>query len=751
MMVSKKNLWLAGCMLLCLQSYAANLPDSSESETALATQAPMPRARQTLPPSLEQSRFNLSPTNKPRTDLMPPQQPTAANNGSKSMDAISDCKDMNVLATHHGNALADYLTGLPDYECHYGLFSLTAAQAAQVYSAGNFSAVAQRFALEARIYNADNRTLVNLLIYLRAGYYLAGNNTIPKPSSSLLATLRVPIRQLVDGDILFRDNAEAPTSASETLKLITNMADETYYLSSMKNLILRYTSSVNNPYAAEALRHATAAGGFTGALTVFFYAHGRDEGRSILQNDMSYATALNNFVVSNTPALIGTETAYQLTDAANEAFRFFRYPAQKNNIKAMTQELLAGSSMTGPSSELWMAGAVSVKHNDNANCAEYGTCNFTTRLVDAVLKNTYACSPSLSIRAQDMNLAQMQASCSRLKIQESYFHQILQTGGKPVANDRNASLEVVVFNDYRNYNKYAAALYDISTNNGGVYLEGSPHIIGNQARLIAHQASWMRPQFRIWNLEHEYLHYLDGRFNMYGNFGTSTAKPTVWWIEGLAEYLSKKNDNQEAINVSHTRRYRLSHIFGNHYAMNDYQLRAYRWGYMATRFMFERHRRDVDAIVGRFRVGDYAGYQNIMAHIGNRYDNEFAVWARSSSAKTDPMLPNDKQLPLCTSPRYLGKNCTISGFASADRAYAFIRLPVGARNLKLTTSGGSGDVDLYLSLNGYPTQTWYGAASKRLGNLESIAITSPTSERWYYIMLSARQPFRGVNLSATYD
>jgi microbial collagenase len=35
-----------------------------------------------------------------------------------------------------------------------------------------------------------------------------------------------------------------------------------------------------------------------------------------------------------------------------------------------------------------------------------------------------------------------------------------------------------------------------------------------------------------WNLEHEYVHYLDGRFDMEGDFAAATAKPTVWWIEG---------------------------------------------------------------------------------------------------------------------------------------------------------------------------------------------------------------------------
>ncbi|WP_253273732.1 M9 family metallopeptidase [Collimonas arenae] len=723
----------------------------ASEEPAIPHQAPMPRARQSLPPSPEQSKYNLPPSNKPRTDLNDAKTRPGAGNRVKRMATTPDCKDMDILAAYDGSALADYIANLPDYECHYGLFSLNATQAAKVYSASNFNAVANRFSQEAGIYNASNRAMVNLLIYLRAGYYLASGNVIPNPSASLVSVLRPPIKQLVDGNVLFKTNSVAPSTAGETMKLITNMSDEAYYLSTMKNLVLRYTNTASNPDAAQALRQPSAAGGFTGVLTVIFYAHGRSDGRPLLQNDVSYPTALNNFVVNNKSALQATETAYQLTDAANEAFRFFQYPAQKAGVKAMIQNLLATTTMTGADSDLWLAAAIAVKYNDNANCAEYGTCDFEARLANAVLKNKYTCSPTISIRAQEMNPAQMQASCALLKTEESYFHDMLQTNRTPVANDRNASLEVVVFDDYSNYNKYAAAIYGISTNNGGMYLEGSPDVPGNQARFIAHEASWMRPEFKIWNLEHEYIHYLDGRFDMFGDFNASTMKPTVWWIEGIAEYLSRKNDNQEAIDVAHSGTYRLSQIFGNTYSMTDYQTRAYRWGYMATRFMVERHRNDVDTVVSKFRVGDYDGYQNTMAYIGARYDNEFANWAKTASTIGEPPLPEGPALPSCPSSSNLGRNCAIKGLSSSGSAYAYILLPSGAKNLTLRTSGGSGDVDLYIALDRYPTIGSYDTASINIGNRENISLASPAAGRWYYILLNAKQAFSDVTLSATYD
>jgi microbial collagenase len=731
---------------LAMPSRADTGNDPAADRHGRLKQAPMPHQRQSLPPSVEQSQFNLPPTTKPRHDLLPRQQ----RNSIAPLAATADCKDMNKLASYSGAALADYLVSLPDYECTYGLFSLSAAQGATVYSAANWNAVAARFDREGSSYNATNMALVNLTLYLRAGYYLAGGGTIPAPAQTLTTTLRTPIKRLADGTQLYASNPAASTTAGEVLRLVTNMHDEAYYLPSMKALVQRYTNRPSAPNAVDGLRNASASGGLTSALTVIFYAHSRPDGTPLLQNDLSYPTALNNFVTANKAALLGGDYGYELTDAANEAFRFMQYPALKEGVKPMVKNALATSSMTGADSDLWLAAASAVKYYDSGNCSEYGTCDYAARLADAVLKYSKSCSPTLHIRAQDMTPAQLQDSCDRLAREEGYAHDMLQTGRVPVANDNNTSLELVIFDDYANYSKYASVIYDISTDNGGMYLEGEPDVPGNQARFIAHEASWLRPAFQVWNLEHEFIHYIDGRFDMEGDFGAATTKPTVWWIEGIAEYLSLKNNNQAAIDMAKTGTYRLSQIFGNTYDMADYVNRAYRWGYMATRFMIEKHRADVDAALGDFRVGHYDAYQDFMARIGTRYDAEFSDWVATATTAGEPPLP-EPALPACASSSQLGKNCGIANLASSTQAYAYLMLPAGAKNVRLYTRGGSGDVDLYVALDHYPTTTWYDQASASVGNAESVSIAAPASGRWYYVVLKAKQPFSGVTLYATYD
>jgi microbial collagenase len=738
---------LAGLVSACFSSVThAKQADEGHAHERLK-QAPMPHARQSLPPTVEQQRFNVAPTTKPRFDLLPKQP----ENGRMSlMAATPECKNMDTLTSYNGAALADYLVAMPDVECTYPLFSLTAAQAAKAYSGANMTAVAQRFAREASTYNASNRALVNLALYLRAGYYLGSGGTIQTPSAAYTASLRAPIRNLVEGSVLYKANPLAGSTASEVIKLITNTHDEAYFLPSMKKLVVRFTNSPGTPTAADALKQSDAAGGMTSALTVLFYAHSRPDALPLLQSDTSYPIALNNFVVQNKTALLGTPTAYMLNDAANEAFRFMQHAAQKATVKPMVQATLASSSMTGADSALWLAAASAVKYYDNANCLQYGTCGYEQKLADTVLKVSYTCSPTLRIRAQEMTTAQLQSSCAILQKEEGYFHDMLQTRRVPVANDKNTSLELVVFDDYANYGKYASVIYDIDTNNGGMYLEGNPESATNQARFIAHEASWLRPAFSVWNLEHEYVHYLDGRFNMFGDFGAAVGKPTVWWIEGIGEYLSLRNNNQQSIDKARTGTYKLSEIFGNTYSMGDYTDRAYRWGYMATRFMVEKHRSDVDAVLGKFRVGDYDGYQNYMGYIGTRYDAEFAAWVKTATTAGEPPLPQ-VNLPACNQGSYLGKNCSISGFSSSSEGYAHILLPAGAKNLRLFTSGGSGDFDLYVGRAHYPTTSWYDAASITAGTSESISIAAPVSGQWYYIMLKAKPSFTGVTINATYD
>lgn len=74
-----------------------------------------------------------------------------------------------------------------------------------------------------------------------------------------------------------------------------------------------------------------------------------------------------------------------------------------------------------------------------------------------------------------------------------------------------------------------------------------------------------------------------------------------------------------------------------------------------------------------------------------------------------------------------------------------LEVPPGSRRLSVRTSGGSGDVDLFVRPASLPTEATYAAASKRAGNDEGVDIPTPAAGSWKVGLLRS-QPYDGVDL-----
>ena len=88
--------------------------------------------------------------------------------------------------------------------------------------------------------------------------------------------------------------------------------------------------------------------------------------------------------------------------------------------------------------------------------------------------------------------------------------------------------------------------------------------------------------------------------------------------------------------------------------------------------------------------------------------------------------------------------------ATAGNAVSYtLVVPTGATNLKVASSGGSGDGDLYLRFGSAPTTSTYDCRPYLSGNNESCTIPSPQAGTWY-VMLRAYSTFSGVSLTGSY-
>ncbi|MBU2708417.1 collagenase [Zooshikella marina] len=247
--------------------------------------------------------------------------------------------------------------------------------------------------------------------------------------------------------------------------------------------------------------------------------------------------------------------------------------------------------------------------------------------ISEVLPYTHQCSSSLTLRYQQLDTNQVNEVCQRLKRQEYEFHSLMATNWKPVDEDNNTDLELVIFNESSEYKKFGALLYKIATNNGGIYIEGEPNQANNQARLFVYE----RPngkKWDIWNLNHEYVHYLDGRFDLYGRFAYYPLNKTTWWTEGLAEFIAWRDDFPRGMNdvssVSPSARPSLQQIVNMDYSSGTSMV--YHWSYTLHRFLQERHSAEHLKLAEYLRSNQLEAYNSHIQTLASNYASEYQQW-----------------------------------------------------------------------------------------------------------------------------
>ncbi len=99
----------------------------------------------------------------------------------------------------------------------------------------------------------------------------------------------------------------------------------------------------------------------------------------------------------------------------------------------------------------------------------------------------------------------------------------------------------------------------------------------------------------------------------------------------------------------------------------------------------------------------------------------------------------------------LSNGVPVTGLSAATGASLnyTMAVPAGASNLSFNTSGGTGDMDLYVKSGSAPTDTVYDCRPYKSGNAETCTFATPTAGT-YHVRLKAYSSFSGVNLTGSY-
>jgi hypothetical protein len=77
-------------------------------------------------------------------------------------------------------------------------------------------------------------------------------------------------------------------------------------------------------------------------------------------------------------------------------------------------------------------------------------------------------------------------------------------------------------------------------------------------------------------------------------------------------------------------------------------------------------------------------------------------------------------------------------------------VPAGASNLSFVTSGGTGDMDLYVKFGSAPTDSSYDCRPYAGGNSETCNFASPSAGT-YYVRMKAYSSYSGVSVTGSYS
>lgn len=91
----------------------------------------------------------------------------------------------------------------------------------------------------------------------------------------------------------------------------------------------------------------------------------------------------------------------------------------------------------------------------------------------------------------------------------------------------------------------------------------------------------------------------------------------------------------------------------------------------------------------------------------------------------------------------------LSGAAGSERVFTLV-VPTGATDLRISTAGGTGDVDLYVRRGSLPTTTENDCKSDAPSNTETCPFNTPVAGT-YYILLRGYQDYAGVTLSVSFS
>lgn len=645
-----------------------------------------------------------------------------------------------------------------DYSCYGSWFSASENALNNIYSEASLSRIQATLSLEIARYRGEEeqaRKLENLGEFVRAAYYVRYNAQAQDFSEALS-------QRFAQSTIAFLANPTALDQGREqvgAMKSLTLMVDNVKQLPLTMDAQLAALSHFNR----ETAQDSQWVDGLNNLFRAMAGHAARDDFYDYMASNSQHIDTLAAFARDNSWAL-DTDAGFLVYNAVRETGRLLASPNKETKYKALRlmQQVMVQNPLGSEHDKLWLAAVEMMGYYAPEGLNGLDLEQAKRDLAMRVLPNRHECQGPAIIRSQDLTQAQAMEACNVLAVKEADFHQVANTGQQPVADDNNNRVEVAVFGSKGSYIDYSSFLFGNTTDNGGQYLEGNPAEVGNVARFVAYRYA-NGDDLSILNLEHEYTHYLDARFNQYGSFSDNLAHGyVVWWLEGFAEFMHYKQGYDAAVSLINSGKMSLSDVLATTYSHDSN--RIYRWGYLAVRFMMEKHPQEVQSLLALSRTGKFSEWAQQVKVLGQQYNGEFERWLDTVSSEpteptnptepTDPTNPTDQAIVLAAN-----QGVVLNGEAYSEQLF-YVDVPENTTHFEVSIEGhalgqSQGDADLYMSYN--KQAHYYDFEFSQYGNGSNEMVTfEPESSGFikpgrYYMSIAGRTDFSDVTLVASVE
>ncbi|WP_082269602.1 collagenase ColA [Leptospira interrogans] len=405
-----------------------------------------------------------------------------------------------------------------------------------IYSQENMLEVVNRLNDLAPFYNGNNDlNFIQLFRMFWAGYYVKHSHpSLPFDTNQISQALVTPM-QIFASSAHFLDGTN---DAGKVLEFFFTVADSTKIGHTIYPRILSFLeATINDP---QRLRNNLSQAIALNAVFRLFQRH-------IHSNSNEFLTMIDYRLISKLRRLAldtSLNTDSQVWIINNAIFGLDRIYEYLPSFQPVIASVMTDVLETYPYiSEPYLLGIKALtRHSDCANLRTGRICLSDTKetVKRAVLSNTYHFDDKTQIVHTPLSIDEIQPLYHALKQVESQFFRLIGIHA-PVSGDTTDSISMYVYRSRKDYETFHPFLFDLPTNNGGIYIE-------RDKTLYTYQRTPAESRYTLEELlRHEYSHYLVGRFIIPGLWSQTSAHDNerlTWFEEGIAEFLTGSSSRE---------------------------------------------------------------------------------------------------------------------------------------------------------------------------------------------------------------